>query len=148
MSDKEQPPSGRPPTDQARELLSSLASSVSEQSKTGEGRVALAGMAVIAVWVVFDVIIQSYGFDNMLAVLGVIAVVVPRLDEATYRPVPRKLVMKTVGYLIVVFGVIELIFDLRNSILEDSGAAAGAMFGYVAFGLAFWGARAIKLGES
>lgn len=111
---------------------------------TGEGLVALAGILILAVWLVFDVLINEYGMDNTIAVVGAAAAILPRLNRErveAYLPLPRA--MRLVGWILVAFGVVELILDLRFG-GWDAGSLIGALLAYAAYVMAFIGTRQIK----
>ena len=143
MSEADPPAEGQA-ADETKKASGILGDLLRERASAGEGRVAVAGLIVFVVWLLFDVVFQIYGLNNVLAVLGIAAYVVPKVNEERFQPVPRSLLTKALGYSIAVFGVIELILDLRNGILFDGAAALGAVPGYLAYFLAFSGARAIK----
>lgn len=113
---------------------------------SGEGLVAFAGIVIIAVWVIFDVIIDNYGMDNTVAVLAATAAILPRLDRMTVEKVlPLPILMKVVGYALVMFGVVELVLDLRFGVLDDLGTVVAALGTYAAYVMAFVGARQIEI---
>ena len=148
MADEEtpQPEPQETPSDQAKEALDSFTSMVGGDSSRGEAWVAVAGLAIVILWLIFDVFIDDYGVDNTIAVLGAIAVIVPRLNANWFVGIRRAAVMKAIGYVIALFGLVELIFDLRFNVYSDGGTVIAALLHYAAFVLAFFGARAIELG--
>lgn len=114
---------------------------------SGEGLVAFAGMVLIAAWVIFGVLANTY-WVGWLAVIPAIAVVLlPRLDRASverYHPLP--LLMKVLGYFIALVGVLTIIEDVRfaGSSLDEVFEVIGALVTYAGFAMAFLGARQIE----
>ncbi len=50
---------------------------------SGEGLVAFAGIVLLAVWLIFDIILASYGMDNTVAVLAAAALLLPSVTSRT-----------------------------------------------------------------
>lgn len=113
---------------------------------SGEGLVAFAGMVLLAVWVIFDLILDTYGVDNLIPVVATVAVILPRLNRTTvdrFHPLP--LLMKVTGWGLVLLGVVELLLDLRIGFYGHVGGIIGALAAYAGFVMAFVGARQIKV---
>lgn len=114
---------------------------------SGEGLVAFAGMVLVAAWVIFGVLANTY-WVGWLAVIPAIAVVLlPRLDRASverYHPLP--LLMKVLGYVIALVGVLTIIENVRfaGSALDEVFEVIGALVTYAGFAMAFLGARQIE----
>jgi hypothetical protein len=112
---------------------------------SGEGLVAFAGMVLLAVWVIFDIIVNEYGMDNLVPVLAFVAILLPRLDRATVeRVLPLPLAMKLTGWAIVLIGVVEVIIDVRFNAYEDLASILGALGAYAGYAMAFVGVRQIS----
>ncbi len=112
---------------------------------SGEGLVAFAGLLIVAVWVIFAVIADEYGIDWTMLALAVAAAALPRLDRAKvdqFHSLP--VLMKVIGYGLALFGVFNLIFDLRFGVLDDIGDILAGLVTYAASVMAFMGARQIK----
>lgn len=113
---------------------------------SGEGLVAFAGIVLLAVWIVFDLIVDNYGFDNVIAVLAAAAAIVPRLDRAVVERVHSlPVIMKVLGWALVLFGAIEILLDIRFGIYDDLGIIVAALISYVGYAMALMGARSIEI---
>lgn len=113
---------------------------------SGEGLVAFAGMVLVAVWLIFDIIIDGYGMDNLVPVIAAVAILLPRLQAATVeRIAPLPVLMKLVGWALVFLGVMELIVDLRFNAFRDVAGVIGALAAYAGYAMAFMGARQIDI---
>ena len=127
------------------ETGSSASNPIAEQS--GDTLVMWGAMAVLAVWVVFEVIAEEYFVSTLATALAIFLVVIPRIDADAIKNLGRPAaVAKLGGYLLAITGVVELVGDIRNNIF-DRGAAAiiAALIVYAAFALTFLGARKIEL---
>lgn len=113
---------------------------------SGEGLVAFAGIVLLAVWIVFDLIVDNYGFDNVIAVLAAAAAIVPRLDRAVVERVHSlPVIMKVLGWALVLFGAIEILLDIRFGVYDDLGIIVAALISYVGYAMALMGARSIEI---
>jgi hypothetical protein len=113
---------------------------------SGEGLVAFAGILVIGVWLVFDILATEYFVDSLTMLLAVAAAVSPRVRRASVeRIAPLAAIMKTIGYAIAVLGVIALIEDVRYELLDEVWAVIGGIIFYAAAVMAYIGARQIKI---
>lgn len=111
----------------------------------GEGMVALAGLIIIGVWLIFEVLARQYSLTTFAIVLGAGAALIPRMSpEAVAKIMPVPAVMKVLGYALVLVGVIEVVTDIRIGIYDSPMAVLGALIAYGAYGLAFMGARQIE----
>lgn len=112
---------------------------------SGEGLVAFAGMVLLAVWLIFDIIVAEYSMDNLVPVLAAVAIVLPRLDRATVeRVLPLPLLMKLTGWAIVLIGIVEVIIDVRFNAYQGFASVIGAIAAYAGYAMAFVGARQIS----
>jgi hypothetical protein len=113
---------------------------------SGEGLVVFAGIVLLLVWVIFDFIADAYPMDNLVPVLGALALILPRLDRDTVEKVlPLPVLMKITGWAIFLIGVVELLGDFRAGIFDDFGAIIGALAAYAGYGMAFIGTRQIEI---
>lgn len=113
---------------------------------SGEGLVALAGMILLAVWLIFDVILDEYGLGLVTLLAAVVVVMVPRLDPATVAKVHSvPVIMKVVGYGLALIGVIDVIAAIEGGFFDDALEVIAALATYAAFGVAFVGARQIDI---
>ena len=123
----------------------SVAEASSADFSSGEGMVALAGLIIIGVWLIFEVLTRQYSLTTFAIVLGAGAALIPRMSpEAVAKIMPVPAVMKVLGYALVLVGVIEVVTDIRIGIYDSPMAVLGALIAYGAYGLAFMGARQIE----
>ena len=114
---------------------------------TGEGMVALAGILLVGVWLIFEIFIGRYGITTVAVLLGAMAALVPRLDpESVAKIMPMSTIMKILGYSIALIGVIEIIDDISiaTSLYDNFLSIVGALIAYAAYALAWVGARQIE----
>lgn len=113
---------------------------------SGEGLVAFAGIVLLAVWVIFDLILDTYGMNDLVPVVATVALILPRLDQANVEKVrPLPILMKVTGWALVFLGVVELLLDVRIGFYGHIGGIIGALVAYAGFVMAFIGARQIKI---
>ena len=115
---------------------------------SGEGLVAFAGMVLVAAWIIFGVVANTYWVAWLALVPAIAVVLLPRLDRANverFHPLP--LLMKALGYAITLVGVLTIIEDVRfaGSQLDEIFEVVGALVAYAGFVMAFLGARQIKI---
>lgn len=112
---------------------------------SGEGLVALAGMVLLAIWLIFDVFLDQYGIGLVTFLIAVLVVIAPRLrGDAVSRLHPLPTVMKVAGYTLAIIGVYDVIGAVEEGFYDDAGTIIGALASYAAFAMAFFGARQIK----
>ena len=114
---------------------------------SGEGLVAFAGMVIVAVWLIFGVMANTYWVAWLAVIPAIAAVLLPRVDRTgveRYHPLP--LMMKLLGYTIALVGVLTIIEDIRfaGSALNEIFEVIGALVAYAGFAMAFIGARQIE----
>ena len=131
-----------PPTEERADALAGAGDFTS-----GEGLVAFAGMVLVAAWVIFGVVANTYWVAWLAVVPAIAVVLLPRLDRASierYHPLP--LLMKVLGYVIALVGVLTIIEDVRfaGSALDEAFEVIGALVTYAGFAMAFVGARQIE----
>lgn len=113
---------------------------------SGEGLVALAGMILLAVWVLFDVFLDEYGLGVLALLLAVTVVIVPRLDPDSVRKVAQvPVIMKVAGYALGVIGALSVIAALESGFYDDALPIIGALITYAAYAMAFMGARSVEV---
>lgn len=115
---------------------------------TGEGMVTLAGIILLAVWLIFEVITDDYSISTLEFILASGAVILPRLDRdkvESYLSLGR--IMKLIGYVLALIGVVEIVFALETSAFSDIGGMTlfAVLLTYAAYVVAFLGARQIKI---
>jgi len=115
---------------------------------SGEGLVAFAGMVIVAAWLIFGVLANTYWVAWLALVPAIAAVLLPRLDRANverFHPLP--LLMKVLGYAIALVGLLTIIEDVRfaGSQLDEIFEIVGALVTYAGFVMAFFGARQIEV---
>ena len=125
----------------------SSASSNPLAEQSGDTLVMWGALAVLASWVIFEVIVEEYFVSTLSTALAIFLVVVPRIDADAIRNLARPAsIAKLFGYLLVAAGVVELVDDLRGNIFDAGGAAIfGALVAYAGYVLTFLGARKIEL---
>lgn len=113
---------------------------------SGEGLVVFAGMVLIAVWLIFDIAINDYGMDNLVPLIALVAILLPRLKRETVERVASlPVLMKTTGWALLLIGVLEVIIDLRFNAYDDFPSILGALGAYAGYAMAFMGARQIEI---
>jgi hypothetical protein len=112
---------------------------------SGEGMVALAGIILVGVWLLFEVITRQYSLTTMAVVRGAAAAIIPRMNpESVSKIMPIPVVMKILGFALVLVGVIEVVTDIRIGIYDSPMSILGALIAYAAYALAFVGAKQIE----
>lgn len=113
---------------------------------SGEGLVAFAGMLLLVLWLIFDVILDDYGQGFVTLLLAVIVVVVPRIDPVTVEKFhPVALIMKIAGYGFGLFLLFEIFFILDNGFPDGALPIIAALLTLAAFAMGFVGARQIEI---
>lgn len=140
-------PTPQPPEESPADMgdTSSNGGVASSDFSSGEGMVALAGLIVLAVWLLFEVFLDDYSISQVGILLAVAAVLLPRLNrDSVERVLPLGLLMKIIGYTMVLNGVIEIIADIEVGIYNSGSTVVAALISYAAYALAFMGARSIE----
>lgn len=132
-----------PPTEERDDALAGAGDFTS-----GEGLVAFAGIVLVAAWLIFGVLANTYWVAWLAVVPAIVVALLPRLDRARverYHPLP--LMMKALGYVIAIVGVLTIIEDVRfaGSALDEVFEVIGALVTYAGFAMAFLGARQIEV---
>ncbi len=118
---------------------------LSEQS--GDTLVMWGALAVLAVWVVFEVITEDYFVATTTVAIALLVAVVPRIDGSITKVFSNPAAFaKLGGYFLVAAGVTELVSDLRNELFDRDGITiVAALIAYVAYAITFMGARKIEV---
>ena len=107
---------------------------------SGEGMVALAGLLLLANFLIFELIMAEYFISYALLLLAVAAAVLPRIRrEAVESFHPLGQIMKVIGYAILILGVFEILDDIRFDDCSASVITIGALVAYAAYAVAFLG---------
>lgn len=137
-------PPAAPPTP-AQSAMGSMSGAAEKMFSTGEGMVAFAGMVLIAVWLIFEVITDDYSLTTTAVVLAVLVAIAPRMPEATESMVRVPVLMKASGILLGIVGAIDVIADIETGLFDAGGITiVAALISYAAYAMAFLGARSIN----
>lgn len=144
MSDEQHTPEPEMPEPAAEASASSM--SMGDFS-TGQGMVALSGIILLAVWLIFEVITDDYGVATLTILLAAAAAILPRVNRASvevYHSLSS--LMKAIGYALAILGVVDIVGDLETSAFSDIGGLTllAALLTYAAYVIAFLGARKIE----
>jgi hypothetical protein len=113
------------------------------------GRVALGGMILVGVYIIFGLFLNDYWVGWVALLLAISGIFLVFKSEGTFieslAPVP--VLVKIVGYLLFAVGLLTVIEDLRfaSGGLNEVTEVIGAVAGYAGYALAFLGARSIKI---
>ena len=106
---------------------------------------ALAGMILLGVWVIFDVFLDDFGLASIELLLAVVAVAVPRMNrEAVEKVNTVPVIMKVTGYAIAIVGAFFIIEAIEEGFYDNALTIIAALASYAAYAVAFLGARSIK----
>lgn len=113
---------------------------------TPTGMVALAGLIILGVEILFGIIFDEFGNNYALLALAIAAVVVFYGKGAYDRIAPAADLLKLIGMVIAGVVAFVLLWDLRfaSSAYDEILDILGSLITYGAGVLAFLGARAIK----
>ena len=112
---------------------------------SGEGLVALGGIVILAIWIIFDVIVDEISLGTLTIMLALIAAVLPRMKREDVEKVQRlPILMKVIGYGLAIVGIIQVISDIEASRFDSIFAVVGLLGTYAAYAMAFMGASSIK----
>lgn len=139
-----------PGTPEGTEGTTSASPTVGDGSQfsTPAGMVALGGWILIGVWLVFGVFLTDYFVAWPQLMLAIAAVLLTAGSKELFEKVaPVPVLLKIVGYLLAIMGLVAFIDDVRffDGTLNEFPDLIGALASYVAYVLAFLGARAIKV---
>ena len=111
----------------------------------GEKLVGLGGAAVIAVYVIFELITEDYFVNYIAILLGafILGVLWLKLQRTGMTwPVPSSSLLRVAGYMLLVFGVAVFIDQMKNDIFDAPGATiTGALILYAGCAIAGFGAK-------
>ena len=148
------PPPAPPPAAQSTpspmsEAMSDAKSAMDRKGfSTPEGMVALSVLVLLGVEVVFGLILEEHFNSFVLLVLSILALLIFMGRTATAEKLgPIPVIMKTIGYVIAIYGAIVFVYDLRDAveIFDNFAEVLAAVLSYGAFVLAYLGARSIKI---
>jgi hypothetical protein len=112
---------------------------------SGEGLVAFAGIVLLLLWLIFDVLLDDYGLGDITVLIAFVVVIIPRLNpDSVARVMPVAVVMKTLGYVLAILGAITFIGHMEDGFFEGFSSIIAALISYAGFVMAFIGARQIK----
>ena len=112
---------------------------------SGEGMVALAGMILLGVWVIFDVFLDDFGLASIELLLAVVAVAVPRMNRESVEKVNTvPVIMKVTGYAIAIVGAFFIVEAIEEGFYSNALTIIAALVSYAAYAVAFLGARSIN----
>lgn len=113
---------------------------------TPSGMVALAGLILIGVELLFGLIIEEFYISNAVLLVAIGAALIFYGKGAFDRIGPAQDLLKLAGFLIAAMGLLDVIYDLRyaSSALNEVPEIIGALIAAGAYVLAFLGARSIK----
>ncbi|MFZ0012751.1 MAG: hypothetical protein WAL25_01430 [Acidimicrobiia bacterium] len=136
------PPPGMPADEHDKDVVLAGAGDFT----SGEGLIAFSGIVLLAIWVIFDVFLDEYGLGPVHILLAFTVVVVPRIDRsAVERVLPVPMIMKLAGYTIAILGVISIVGDIEDGVLDGFGTVIAALGSYGAYAMAFLGARQVQI---
>jgi hypothetical protein len=111
---------------------------------SGEGLVALSGIVLLLIWLIFDVFLDDYGLPLFELLVAVAVVVVPRLKKETVETIhPVAVIMKVGGYTLAAIGAFAVISAIESGFYDDASTIIAALLSYAAYAMAFLGARQI-----
>ncbi len=114
---------------------------------TPTGMVALGGLILIGTYLVFGLLLNDYWVGWIAMLLAISAVILTRVDSKSIEKLaPVPVLLKIIGYLLAMIGLLALIEDLRfpDGTLNEFPDVIGALADYAGYVIAFLGARSIK----
>ncbi len=148
-------PSGMPPqpapdpTPEASPVTDAMADAKAAFSRAGfstpTGMIALAGLIILGVELVFNIIMREFSTGPFL--LPAIVIVVIYYGKGVYDRIgPADTLLKLVGMVLAVIAVVSLLITLRSAsaLLRDVSNILGYLLVWGAALLAFMGARSIE----
>ena len=114
---------------------------------TPQGMVAAGAILLLGVEILFGFFLEDFYIANAVLVLSIFALLIFMGMTATAGKIaPVPVVIKTLGYVIAIFGAIAVIYDLRyiGDALDEVSEVIGGLVSYAGYLLAFLGARSIK----
>ena len=111
----------------------------------GEKLVGLGAVAVLAVYIIFELITEDYGVSDLPILLAafILGVLWLRLQRPGMSwAVPSTSLLRAGGYLLLAWGVVEFIDELKDDIFEYPGATiAGFLILVAGCAVAGFGAK-------
>jgi hypothetical protein len=112
----------------------------------GGALVTMAGIALIAIYLLFDLILDDYGIGLVTLMLAVVAVIVPRLKNETTEKLTRaSVILKVVGYGFGVILVVDILGMIDNGFPSGAMTVIGALLSLAAMAVGLFGARQIEI---
>lgn len=128
------------PMSEAKSMLGDVA-----DFSTGEGMVAFAGIAILALWLIFDVFLDEYGYGYVELFAATAAVLVPRLNpDSVTKFAPVGAIMKLIGYVFGITLLFEVIYEIETGFYDEALTIIAALLTFAAWAVGFLGARSIK----
>lgn len=115
---------------------------------TPTGMVFLGGSILIGTYVIFGLILNDYWVSWLAMLLAIGSFLVVRADKAFIEKLaPIPVLVKIIGYLLAVIGLLALVEDIRfaDGTLNEFPDVIGALAAYAGYLIAFLGARSIKV---
>jgi hypothetical protein len=109
--------------------------------------VSLGGLILIGTYVIFGLILGDYWVSWLAMLLAIGSFLVVRGDKAFIEKLaPVPVLIKMIGYLLAVIGLLALVEDIRfaDGTLNEFPDVIGALAAYAGYVIAFLGARSIK----
>ncbi len=121
---------------------------MSEHSESTSAGVAnligLGALLLVADYLIFEVILDEYFFSTILLLTALFALFghwMRRNHPEASWPIPYGWTMRLLGYTAGTLALVELLYDLRNGVLDNLGDILGGLIVYAGAFLMFRGAR-------
>lgn len=102
-------------------------------------------LLVLGVYVLFELIMGEYFQSWITLVAAAFILLLPRTNRsASEKLAPLPVLLKGLGYVVAIAGLLEALNALRFGQLDDALEIVGALIAYVGYVLSFLGARGIK----
>lgn len=111
------------------------------------GMVTLGGAILIVTYVIFGLMFNDYWVSWLAMLLAISSFLLVRGNKVFIEKVaPVPVLVKIVGYLLAVIGLLALVEDIRfaDGTLNEFPDVIGALASYAGYVIAFLGARSIK----
>ena len=112
---------------------------------SGESLVMIGSLLILASYLVFQLITGEFFQYITGLVAAAFGALLPLISKDGVKGLASgPVLMKTIGYVIAVSGVFEILYDVRFQVLDEAMAVIGALVAYAGYVVAFFGARSIK----